>query len=142
MVHHNGVLASSPSKLLGFNGFPSHVFTALVTWPIQPALQLQLQLKAAVSKVHGNEAEGIYVHKLKLNYVALVRERTIPNDRLPLVGEVSANFSADKRCHVVDVTDSHGCVLGFLDRARYFSSKWLLNHTHNTEWTPFETHYF
>jgi hypothetical protein len=31
-------------------------------------------------------------HKLKLNSVALVRERTIPTERPPLVGEVSANF--------------------------------------------------
>jgi hypothetical protein len=30
--------------------------------------------------------------KLKLNSVALVRERTIPTERLPPVGEVSANF--------------------------------------------------
>jgi len=31
--------------------------------------------------------------KLKLNSVALVRERTIPTERPPPVGEVSANFS-------------------------------------------------
>jgi hypothetical protein len=31
--------------------------------------------------------------KQKLNSVALVRERTIPTERPPLVGEVSANFS-------------------------------------------------
>jgi hypothetical protein len=31
-------------------------------------------------------------HKLKLNSVALVRERTIPTERPPPVGEVSANF--------------------------------------------------
>jgi hypothetical protein len=30
--------------------------------------------------------------KTKLNSVALVRERTIPTERPPLVGEVSANF--------------------------------------------------
>jgi hypothetical protein len=30
--------------------------------------------------------------KLKLNSVALVRERTIPTERSPPVGEVSANF--------------------------------------------------
>jgi hypothetical protein len=30
--------------------------------------------------------------KLKLNSVALVRERTIPTERPPLIGEVSANF--------------------------------------------------
>jgi hypothetical protein len=29
---------------------------------------------------------------VKLNSVALVRERTIPTERPPLVGEVSANF--------------------------------------------------
>jgi hypothetical protein len=29
----------------------------------------------------------------KTNSVALVRKRTIPNERPPLVGEVSANFS-------------------------------------------------
>jgi hypothetical protein len=30
--------------------------------------------------------------KLKLNSVALVRERTVPTERPPPVGEVSANF--------------------------------------------------
>jgi hypothetical protein len=30
--------------------------------------------------------------KTKLNSVPLVRQRTIPTDRPPLVGEVSANF--------------------------------------------------
>jgi hypothetical protein len=29
----------------------------------------------------------------KLNFVALVRKRTAPTERLPLVGEVSTNFS-------------------------------------------------
>jgi hypothetical protein len=33
-----------------------------------------------------------YNKKLKLNSVASVRERTIPTERPPLVGEVSANF--------------------------------------------------
>ena len=38
--------------------------------------------------------EGVpYVKKkLKLNSVALVRERTIPTERPPPVGELSANF--------------------------------------------------
>jgi hypothetical protein len=44
----------------------------------------------------------------KLNSVALVRERTIPTERPPLVGEVSANF-ADRGCRVVSATDSHDC---------------------------------
>jgi hypothetical protein len=41
------------------------------------------------------------------NAVALVRERTIPTERPPLVGEVVPTF-ADKACGVVSATDSHG----------------------------------
>jgi hypothetical protein len=33
-----------------------------------------------------------HANKGKLNSVALVRKRTIPTERPPLVGEVSANF--------------------------------------------------
>jgi hypothetical protein len=33
-----------------------------------------------------------YVAKLKLNSLAVVRKRTIPTERPPLVGEVSANL--------------------------------------------------
>jgi hypothetical protein len=36
----------------------------------------------------------------KKNSVASVRERTMPTERPPLVGEVSANF-----CHVVSLTE-------------------------------------
>jgi hypothetical protein len=46
----------------------------------------------------------------KLNSVALVRERTIPNERPPLVGEVVPTV-ADRVCRVVTATDPH-----FLDR--------------------------
>jgi hypothetical protein len=42
------------------------------------------------------------------NSVAWVRERTIPIERPPLVGEVSANF---RGCHVVSVTDTYGRIL-------------------------------
>ena len=57
--------------------------------------------------------------KTKLNSMALVRERTIPTERPPPVGEVSANF-----CHVVSVTVPHGRFnLCFLDRSRYFLFK-------------------
>ena len=38
-----------------------------------------------------NNDRTIY-YRLKLNSVALVRERTIPTERPPPVGEVSANF--------------------------------------------------
>ena len=44
----------------------------------------------------------------KKNSVALVRERTIPAERPPPVGEVSANFLRIEGCHVVSATDSHG----------------------------------
>jgi hypothetical protein len=47
----------------------------------------------------------------------------MPTERPPLVGEVIANFFADKGCHVVRVTDPYGRILGFLDRSRYFSIK-------------------
>jgi hypothetical protein len=52
-----------------------------------------------------------------------VRERTIPNERQPLVGEVIASCFAERGCHVVSVTDPYGRILGFLDRSRYFSIK-------------------
>jgi hypothetical protein len=53
------------------------------------------------------------------NSVAWVRERTIPAERPPLVGEVSAKF-ADRGCHVVSLTDPYGRILGFIDLSRYF----------------------
>jgi hypothetical protein len=45
--------------------------------------------KQHVSITLCNEMETININK---NSVALVRERTIPTERLPLVGEVSSNF--------------------------------------------------
>ena len=44
----------------------------------------------------------------KKNSVALVRERTIPTERPPPVGEVSANILRIEGCHVVIATDPHG----------------------------------
>jgi hypothetical protein len=32
--------------------------------------------------------------------------------------------------------------LGFLDRSRYFSFKYLLIYPHEAKWTPFQTHHF
>jgi hypothetical protein len=51
--------------------------------------------------------------------VALVRERTLPTGRPPLVSELSANFGR-QRFHVVSAADPYGRNLGFLDRRRYF----------------------
>jgi hypothetical protein len=47
-----------------------------------------------------------------------VRERTIPTERPPLVGEVIANFG-DRGCHVVSVTDPYGRILCFLVKSLY-----------------------
>ena len=62
-------------------------------------------------------------HTKKLNPVALVRKRTIPTERPPPVGEVSANF-----CGYRGVTWSAQRIptavnLCFLDRSRYFLFK-------------------
>jgi len=46
-------------------------------------------LKATKSKLLGVQLNYCYI---KLNSVALVRERTIPTERPPPVGEISANF--------------------------------------------------
>jgi hypothetical protein len=65
-----------------------------------------------------------YVYKTKkTNSAALVRERTIPTERPPLVGEVSANFCGWRVRHVVIVTDLYGRIVGFLYRSHYFSIK-------------------
>jgi hypothetical protein len=53
-----------------------------------------------------------YYTKQTTNSVALVRERTIPTERPPLVGEAT------------------------------ISSNYVLSCTHEVEWTLFQTHYF
>jgi hypothetical protein len=73
--------------------------------------------------------------------VALVRKRTIPTERPPLVGEVPT--IADRGVlRGRGVTDPHAVFPAFLDGSRYFSIKQLLRYTHEAEWTPFQTHYF
>jgi hypothetical protein len=52
--------------------------------------------------------------------MALVRERTIPTERPPLVDEVSANLLWIEGCRAVSAADPYGRILGFLDRSRYF----------------------
>jgi hypothetical protein len=48
----------------------------------------------------------------------------------------------DKECQVVSVTDPYGRTSVFQTGAATFSLKYLLNYTHEAEWTPFQTHYF
>jgi hypothetical protein len=40
--------------------------------------------------------------------MASVRKRTTPTERPPLASEVSANFFADRECHVISVTNPFG----------------------------------
>jgi hypothetical protein len=69
--------------------------------------------------------------------VALVHERTIPTERLPLVGEFSVT-SADRG----GVTELYGRNLGFLDRSCYFFFQIAPQLYSRGEWTPFQIHYF
>jgi hypothetical protein len=46
-----------------------------------------------------------YFVSLTDNSVALVRERTIPTERPPLVGEVAANFLQTEGCRVASAAD-------------------------------------
>jgi hypothetical protein len=55
----------------------------------------------------------------KLNSVILVREQTMPTERLPLVAKLVPP-SADTGSHVVSTTDSYSRVLESQDRSRYY----------------------
>jgi hypothetical protein len=52
--------------------------------------------------------------------VAVVRKRTIPTERPPLVGEVSANLLRVEGVAWPAQRIHTGVILGFLDRSRYF----------------------
>jgi hypothetical protein len=45
-----------------------------------------------VKLVYATKITMLNYCEIKKNFLALVREQTIPTERLPLVGEVSANF--------------------------------------------------
>jgi hypothetical protein len=57
--------------------------------------------------------------EIKLNSVVLVRERTIPTERLLLVAKLVPKFP-DKGCLMFIVADPNGRNLGSLDQSRYF----------------------
>jgi hypothetical protein len=58
--------------------------------------------------------------KLKKKNRGVSPRANYTDKRPPLVGEVSAKIFADRRCHVVGVTNPYGRILGFLDRIRNF----------------------
>jgi hypothetical protein len=50
--------------------------------------------------------------------MALVCERTIPTERPPPVGEVSADFSGERGCRLVRAADPHGRKNGIIDNIK------------------------
>jgi hypothetical protein len=64
-------------------------------------------------KTYGGEYRLCIELKTKLNPVAWVRQRIIPTERPPLVGE-------DSVCRVISATDPYRRILGILDRTRYY----------------------
>jgi hypothetical protein len=52
----------------------------------------------------------------KKNSVALVRKQTIPTEQPPLISEITF---ADRGRRVVNATDPHSHILGFLDWSCY-----------------------
>jgi hypothetical protein len=59
----------------------------------------------------------------KTNSEALVRQRTIPTERPPLVGEVNPNFSGCRVSRGQRDEFPRPLIFGFLNRSRYFSFK-------------------
>jgi hypothetical protein len=73
--------------------------------------------------------------KKKLDFVPeLASELYRPSD-CRLSAKLMQTF-ADRGCLVVSVTNPYGRILGFLDRNRYFFSKYFLSYTHEAEWIP------
>ena len=62
-----------------------------------PKTQLENTTKSNSHTTQGQDTENLDYIYIKKNSVALVRVRTIPTERPPPVGEVSANFFADRR---------------------------------------------
>jgi hypothetical protein len=63
---------------------------------------------------------SFFITKTKVNSVAIVRKRTIPTERPPLVGEVSANHLWVEGVAWTEQRIPTAVNLGFLDRSRYF----------------------
>jgi hypothetical protein len=72
---------------------------------IVPDISCAVQLLSIFLKIYcTNSIYSVYNAK-KLNSMALVRERTIPTERLPPVGEVSANLCTMLHYKIVPVTN-------------------------------------
>jgi hypothetical protein len=70
--------------------------------------------------------------------MVLVHERTIPTQRPPLAGEISATFCGWR----VSRGQRDGSLRPYYRFSRPdFFFQWLLNCTDEAQWTPFQTHY-
>ena len=83
-------LSSPSSVLLELRYNNTRSFAANMCFDITKEIDRELDTIEEILKF--NKGAGLVIAKTKLNSVALVRERTIPTERPPPVGEVSANF--------------------------------------------------
>jgi hypothetical protein len=68
-----------------------------------------------------NNTQYSYIKLKKTPWSESASELYRPRDRC--LSAKSLPTFADRRCHVVSVTDPYGLILDFLDRSRYFSIK-------------------
>jgi hypothetical protein len=97
-----------------------------------PYMKWEIHIIAIISYDNDNDNNN------NNNSVALVRERTIPTERPPLVGEVSANYCVAYSAGRIP----YGRTLGFLDSSRYVLFQEAPQLYSEAEWTPFQTGYF
>jgi hypothetical protein len=91
--------------------------------------------------VPGANQVPVYGVALNLNSVASVRRRTLPTERPPLVGEVSANLGGFK----LSRGQRNGSLRPYSGLSRPEPLLFLPNSRSvvlEAEWTPFQTHYF
>jgi hypothetical protein len=74
--------------------------------------------------------------------MAVVRKRTIPTERPPLVREVSANLCGLRVLRGQRKEFSWPLISVFYSGTATFSFIYLLDCPHEAEWTPFQTPYF
>jgi hypothetical protein len=103
---------------------------------IEPRYALDRRLGGPQSR-SGRHEEAITKHS-----VVWVRERTIPTERPPLVGEVRANFLRIKGATWSAWRIPTAVISVFLTGTATFYFKWLLSCSHEAEWIPFQTHCF
>jgi hypothetical protein len=94
--------------------------------------------------VNINKKKGSCPFSQKINSIFKTTTKTnkprglSPRANYTDLGGVSVNFCG----HVVSVKDPYGRILDFLDRSSYFLFQFLLNCTHEAEWTQLQTRYF